>query len=416
MIKNQIAYNADWLFTVKRAEGSYLWDQDGREILDFSSGWNVANLGWNHPEIAEAMIAQIRKNQYVPMETGEEIQYEYAKALLSALPKELNVASRVTCGTEANEQALKLARAATGRKKIIGFFDAYHGESLGDLSIGYRKKYVEKISPLVPEFIQLEFPAVWLSRKSEKETLDDFLTQLENVLKQMDVAALVAEPGIITGWGSTYVAPKGFLSAVRKLTEEYGTLLILDEVGTGFSRTGKLFGMDHESVVPDIATFAKGISNGGAAIGAIAVKQDLIEPVQADTILISTFGWTPVACAAALTTLRVHLRDKTWERSAEKGAWLMKELSERLQNHPNIGEVRGMGMEIGVVIVSDKDARKSDIILADRIVHQALKNGLLLSLGDEGSIQLMPPLTTPQEDLGKGLSLFIKSLEEAVRT
>lgn len=412
MIKNHIAYNFNWQFTVKRAAGSYFWNQDDKKILDFSSGWNVANLGWNNHEIAEAMIAQIKKNVYVPMEMGEEIQYKYAQALLNALPKELNVASRVTGGTEANEQAIKIARAATGRKKIIGFYDTYHGESIADLSIGYRKEYVAKISPLVPEFIQLQYPTTFLTHKSEKETLDAFLSELEEVLKNKDVAAIVTEAGMITGWGSTYVAPKGFLTGVRKLTDQYGTLLILDEVGTGFSRTGKLFGMHHENVVPDIATFAKGISNGGAAIGAVAVKQEIIEPVQSATFLISTFGWTPVACAAALTTLNIHLRDKIWEQSEQKGTWIKTELSKQLKNHPKVGDIRGVGMEIGLVFVNNKNEMKPDTDFADKICRQALVNNLFLNLGDEGSIQLMPPLTTTKEELAEGINIIIKSIDQ----
>jgi 4-aminobutyrate aminotransferase-like enzyme len=412
MINNHIAYNYDWLFTVKRAKGSYFWDQNNRKFLDFASGWNVTNLGWNHPEVSSAMIKQIKKNVYVPMEMGEEVQYEYAKTLLKTLPEELNVISRVTGGTEANEQAIKIARAATGRKKILGFYDTYHGESLGDLSIGYRKEYVARISPLVPEFLQLEYPTTFLSHKSEKETLHDFLNLLEGVLRKKDVAALVTEPGMITGWGSTYVAPKGFLKEVRRLTEEYGTLLILDEVGTGFSRTGKLFGMQHEKVTPDIATFAKGISNGGAAIGAVVTKRDILEPVQKNTFLISTFGWTPVACAAALATLNVHIRDKVWLQSEEKGNWLKKELLKQLKNHPKVGEVRGMGMELGLVFVNNKSEMKPDMEFANKVCAKALENNLVLNAGDEGSIQLMPALTTPLETLTEGINKIVKSIDQ----
>ena len=412
MIRNNIVYNSDTGLTITRAEGSFLWDDRERKILDFSSGWNVANLGWNHPEIAAAMIEQIQKNVYVPMETGEEIQYKYAEALLGALPKELDVVSRVTSGTEANEQAIKIARVATGRKKIVGFYDTYHGQSLGDISIGYRPEQVTKIAPLVPEFFKIDYPSTFLTKKSEPETLADFLTVLEDVLKNKDVAALVTEPGIITGFGSAYVAPRGFLTGVRKLTEQYGTVLILDEVGTGFSRTGKLFGMNHEGVVPDIATFAKGISNGGAAIGAVAARRGIIEPAHRDAILISTFGWTPVACAAALATVQVHLRDKVWEQSAQKGEWLMKILSERLKDHPNVGEIRGIGLEIAVVFVNNKTAMEPDIFFADKVVRTSLANNLFLNLGHAGSIQLMPPLTILQEDLEEGVNVFVKSVEQ----
>lgn len=412
MIHNHIAYNFDWQLTIKKARGSWWWDENDRKILDFSSGWNVANLGWNNPEIAEAMIAQIKRNVYVPMEMGDDVQYEYAEILLGSLPKELDVVSRVTGGTEANEQAIKIARAATGRKKIIGFYDTYHGESLGDLSIGYKRDYVERIAPLVPEFIKMDYPTTFVTKKSDNETLNDFFTKLEDLLKKRDVAAIFTEAGIITGWGSTYVAPKGFLSGIRKLTEQYGTLLVLDEVGTGFSRTGKLFGMEHEGVVPDIATFAKGISNGGAAIGAVAVKRAIIEPVQPDTHLISTFGWTPVACAAALATLKIHKRDKMWEKAEEKGKWLMSELRTKLAGNQRVGEVRGMGLEVGLVFVNNKTQMKPDMDLAASVSKQGLKNGIWLNLGDSGSIQLMPPLTSTMNDLKVGVDLIVKSIEQ----
>lgn len=410
MIRNYIAYNGNFDLTITRAEGNYLWDHNGRKILDFSSAWNVTNLGWNHPEIAQAMIEQIQKNTYVPYEVGTEIQYQYAEELRRVLPKELDVFSRVTGGTEANEQAIKIARAATGRKKIVGFYDTYHGESLGSISIGYREKYTTKIAPLVPEFVHLQFPTTTLTGKSEEETLNNFLNELEDVLKNRDVAAVFTEPGLITGWGTMYIAPKGFLSAIRRLTEQYGTLLILDEVGTGFSRTGKLFAMQHENVVPDIATFAKGISNGGAAIGTVAVKRDIIEPVHSEIILISTFGWTPVACAAALATLRVHVRDKVWEQSKQKGNWLMGELRERLKSHPKFGDVRGLGLEIGLQFVNNQNEKEADIAFADDVCRVAREKGLYLSLGDEGCIQLMPPLTISQDELFVGLELLNESI------
>jgi 4-aminobutyrate aminotransferase-like enzyme len=413
MIKNNIVYNHDWRLTIKRAEESFFWDQNGRKIIDFSSGWNVANLGWNHPDVAHAMIEQTKKNVYVPMEAGEEIQYEYAKALLNVLPKEFNMIGRSTGGTEANEQAIKLARASTGRKKILGIYDTYHGESLTDLAIGFRKKYIKKIAPLPSGFIHLQFPSTFLTHKSESETLDNFLTEFENLLKKKDVAAIITEAGIITGWGSTHVAPKGYLKSVRKLTQQYGTLLILDEVGTGFSRTGKLFGMEHENVVPDFVTFAKAISNGGAAMGAVVTKQEIAKQNHLDAILISTFGWTPVACAASLATLKVHMRDKMWEKSQETGNWFKKELINKLGTHPKVGDIRGIGMEIGLIFVSNQKSKKPDSAFAQEVSRIALKHNLYTISGDEGCIQLMPPLITQRKVLEEGIEIITQSIKEA---
>lgn len=417
MIKNHIAYNpvaSEWKFKIAKAKGSFIWDEKGKKLIDFTSGWNVANLGWNHPEISQAMIEQIRKGSstYSCLWSSCEIQEQYAEELAKTLPKELNTFVRATGGTEANEEALKIARAATGRKKIVGFKDAYHGQSFAAMSIGYRPEYVKSIAPMLPDVIQIDFPSTYKTGKSEKQTLDEFLDALETILRKKDIAAIITEAGIITGWGSTHVAPNNYLASVRKLTREYGTLLILDEVGTGFSRCGKLFGMEIEGVVPDIATFAKGMSNGAAAIGAVAVNDNLIAPTLSKTNLTSTFGWMPVSCAAALATLRIHKRDTAWKQAQIKGNWLRNELKRKLASHPKLDDIRGIGMEIGVVFVKDKKTKEADTDFCQKVIEKAYKKGLHIVYGDEGSIQLMPPLTIEQEVLDEGIDIFAKSIKE----
>lgn len=409
MIKNHITFNdvSDWRFSLHRAEGPYLWDENGRKLIDFTSGWNVTNLGWNHPEVNEAVAKQARKNTYSLLWTSDETRDALARELLSVLPKELNAVCRATGGTEANEEALKVTRAATGRKKIIGFRDSYHGQSFGVMALGYRPEYVTAISPLLPDVIQVEFPSTFKSGKSEKQTLDDFLNHLEQLLKKRDVAAIVTEAGIITGWGSTYTAPKGYLKAVRKLTKEYGTLLILDEVGTGFSRCGKLFGMELEGVVPDIATFAKGLSNGAVAIGAMAVNDRIVEPTLAKTNLTSTFGWTPVACAAASATLKVHKREKVWETAAVLGDYMRQEFMKALSNHSLFGEVRGIGMEIGISFMKKGGKKKPNPEFANKLVKASFDQGLHIVHGSDGNIQIMPPLLTPKSVLKEGIDILI---------
>ncbi len=408
MARKHIVYNdfSHWQFQVTRADGPYLWDENGRKLIDFTSGWNVANLGWNHPEVRDAVIVQAKKNVYVPMWTSDPVQEEFAQLFTSVLPKSLNALVRATGGTEANEEALKIARAATGRKKIIGFRDTYHGQSFGAMAIGYRPEYVSAISPLVPDFIQIDFPSLYPSKMSEKNMLHAFLDKLETVLRNRDVAAIVTEAGIITGWGNTHIAPEGFLTAVRTLTKQYGTLLILDEVGTGFSRLGTLFGMEKEGVVPDIATFAKGISNGAAAIGAVAVNERVVDPLVAKTNLTSTFGWTPIACAASLATLRVHLRDKVWKQAKASGEYLVKTLRSELGELDIVADVRGVGMEIGVQFVENKKNNLPDDRTAKKIVDACLGKGLHVVFGGSGNIQLMPPLTTPKSILAEGVEIF----------
>lgn len=402
MIKHHIVYSSatDYRFDLAKAEGSYLWDAAGKRYIDFSSGWNTTNLGWNHPEVNEAVARAAAGNVYAPMWTADEAQSRYAANLLEQLPQGLNAVCRATGGTEANEMALKIARAVTGRKRIISFAHTYHGQSFGTLALGYIPEYIEAIAPLVPEFIQMTYPTA--------ETLQEFLGELEVLLAKEDIAAVFTEPGMITGWGSMLVAPDGFLAGVRTLTAKYGTLLVIDEVGTGFSRTGKLFGMDHYEVVPDIMTFAKGISNGASPIGAVAVKGEMVEPHIAKFKPTSTFGWTPLACAAADATLSIHLRDKIWEQAERKGQIVRDALAAAAQNNPAITNIRGRGLELAFDLrVPGKPVNDSEVL--NSVIEGAFKNGL--HLADAGaSIQLMPPLTIADEDLEDGLEIFIAAL------
>lgn len=413
MIKNKLVFNdaTDWAFDLKKAKGSTIWTKDGQELIDFTSAWNVVNLGWNNDEVAEAMIEQAKENVQGILWSSDDIQIKYVDALTKVLPDSLNTVVRATGGTEANEEALKTARAFTGRKKFIGFKDTYHGQSFGAMAIGYRSEFVTAIEPLVPGFIQIDFPQTYRTDKSPKQVLEGFASRLESLLVKKDVAAVVTEAGIITGWGSTYIAPKGYLKLVRELTQKYGTLIILDEVGTGFSRCGKMFGMEIENVVPDIVTFAKGISNGAAAIGAMITKKEIIEATVDKTNLTSTFGWTPVGCAAGLRVLEVHQRDRIWKKAQKDGQYIMEFLKQKALPHPKVGDVRGLGMEIGLDIVKDRSTKEADPEAAKKLIQQAYKNGLHIVLGDGGNIQLMPPLTIDRKTLDIGLDILIDCLQ-----
>jgi len=404
MVKNHIIYNMylDWSFDMERAEGSHLWTKYGQKLIDFTSGWNTTNLGWNHPEVAEAMVLQVKKNTYAPMWAADAAQNEYAARLTDALP--LTAVGRATGGTEANEMAIKTARAFTGRTKIVGFQETYHGQSVSTLSIGFP-------GPPVPDFVQLPYPQTYRTDKSPDRVLQEFAVELEKALSRRDVAAVFTEAGIITGWGSTYVAPRGYLPLVRKLTEQYGTLMILDEVGTGFSRCGALFGLELEGITPDIVTVAKASSNGAAPIGSMITRDDIAEATSAKSILLSTFGWTPVACAAALRTLEIHQRDKVWEKAKRDGEYIVRRLKQELTDQPKVGDIRGLGMEIGIDIVKNTRTKEHDAATVEKIVQEAFKRDLHLVCDHHSNIQLMPPLTIERATLDEGLARLIESIK-----
>src|SRR3989338_4684052 len=400
MIENSIVYRDfkgkyEYL-PLARAEGSLIWDRSGKRYIDFTSAWNVSNLGWNHPEVTEALITQAKKNVQGLLWGSDPIQEEYAGALTAALPRGLDACIKATSGTEAIEVSLKIARAYTERKKIIGFNGLYHGQLFASLALGAPGESRQKLTPLVPEITPIEFPHEDIGQ----ENFEKFLIEFENLLSKKDVAAVVTEPGIITGWGSTLIAYPGFLTKVRELTEKYGTLLIVDEVGSGFSRTGKLFAIEHENVTPDIVALAKGISNGAAAIGTAVGRSEIFEPAFTDAVLISTFGWTPIACAAALKTLQIHQRDKTWEMAEQKGKYIMEKLKTHIGD--SVMGVRGKGLEIGVQF---KDAKT-----CEQVQKYAFVSGLHAIVGSGANMQIMPPLTIPQALLDEGLDILISHL------
>ena len=405
MVKKHIIYNdySDWRFDLKKAKSSYIWTGSGDQLIDFTSGWNVTNLGWNHPEVNRALSKYAKKNTYVPMWAADAMQTALAQALVKSLPRGLDAVGRATGGTEANEMAIKTARAYTKRKKILGFKDSYHGQSYATMSLGYRPEYVKNISPMVGSFVQIDYPSAVLTDQTEEEILAKFEKKLDKLLSSREYAAVVTEAGIITGWGATLIAPKGFLKVVRKITKRYGTLLILDEVGTGFSRCGKLYGMNLEHVTPDIVTFAKGLSNGAAAIGAMVTSSKIANQTYKSSNLTSTFGWTPAACAAALKTLELHQQYKLWEKAAIDGKHVLSVLREELAKNPLIKSIHGLGLEIGVTFAKDK--------IYEKVAIKARVNGLHIVCGDDNNIQIMPPLTIKRKTLDRGIEILVETIK-----
>ncbi|MEK7597420.1 MAG: aspartate aminotransferase family protein [Patescibacteria group bacterium] len=413
MIKNKIIYNSfsEYQFKISKAKDSYIWDDKDHKLIDFTSGWNVVNLGWNNKEVNDAIAKQTKKNIYTSMWLADPIQEEYAEKLTASLPESLNTITREVSGVTANIMAIKTARAYTGKRKILSFRDTFHGSLYQTLQLGYSPEY--PISKAIfldfKDHIQLKYPRVNFEDRNEEQILSNFLLNFENTLKtEKDIGAFITESGIITGWGSTFIAPKGFLTEVRKLTKKYGVLLILDEVGTGFSRTGKLYGMSHENVVPDIITFAKGIGNG-ATIAATVTTQEIAEKTFSKSNPQSTFGWSPLNVAGALKTLEIHQRDKVWEKAEKDGNYIMKTLRTELKNTSYIEDINGIGMEIGVRLTNG--LRNFNMV---RFIEKTKSKGLHLANADSFSFQLMPPLTIERNVLDKGLEIFIKEIKSII--
>ncbi len=374
--------------TVERAEGPFLYLADGRRIIDFISGIAVSSLGHRHPRVVEAVKAQVDRHLHV-MVYGEFIQkpqVEFATLLAAQLPPALQVVYFTMSGTEANEGALKLAKKYTGRTKMIAFEQSYHGDTHGSLSVTGRSLYQDPFRPLLPGVVFLPFDEVEALAAIDDET-----------------ACVITEP--IQGEGGIRVPSRAWMQALRRRCTETGTLLIFDEVQTGFGRTGTLFAFQGFGVVPDVVTAAKAMA-GGMPLGAFLSSPEIFATFRHDPPLshVTTFGGHPVSCAAAHAALQVLLDEDLPARALQIEQRVRATLA-----HPLIHDLRGRGAMLGMDLV--------DPPVTKRVVQRCLRRGVLLgwTLHSNTLVRLAPPLTIPFEVLDTALGIIIDTLEEEDR-
>lgn len=415
MIKDSIIYTdfSDWIFDLQSASGSILIDSEGKKLIDFTSGWNIYNLGWNNTEINIYMAESILKHGTSScIWTTNATQRDYVSLLLSALGNHWQTVGKATGGTEANEEAMKTARAYTKKTRFISFKNTYHGQSFATMALGMPKEETDKIKPVLQGITQIPFPESTVTM-TDTDVIYAFENSLRSELEKGDVAGVVTEAGIITGWGSTKVAPKGFASVIRSLTKEFECLWILDEVGTGFSRTGTLFGFQREGEIPDIITLAKAITNGAAPLGLMITTEEISNNSLHDTNLTSSFGLSSIACYAAQKTLELHLEGQIWLKAEKDGVYIRNQLDQFINANKIPAIVHGLGMEIGLRIACEEHDNLSFVY---HIVKDCLQNGLHVVCDHENNIQIMPPLTTERTLINEGLEILkasiLRSFEE----
>ncbi len=372
---------------IDRAEGCFLETPDGRSILDFVSGIAVSNVGHGCPEVLRAITAQVERHLHVMVygEVIQEAQVALAKRLAEIAPGDLSMTFFCNSGAEAIEGALKLCRKATGRARIVTFEGAYHGDTLGALSIMGEPQYQKPFEPLLPEVYLLAFDALDALRAIDER-----------------VAGVVVEP--IQGEAGVRVPGPDFLPTLRARCHEVGAMLILDEVQTGIGRTGRWFAGEHWDVVPDCLVLAKAVG-GGMPLGAFIARPELMRTLSIDPPFshLTTFGGHPVSCAAGLAALRFIERQRLLEHAESMGDHLRSAIS-RLEG---IKEVRGMGLLLGVVLVEPSFTRE--------VLRLALERGLLLGdfLNAEGVIRVAPPLVVSRELCDRAVDVLGESLRIA---
>ena len=370
---------------VSHAKGSYIYDQEGRAHLDFVAGVSACGLGHGHPRVVEAIKKQVDKYMHV-MVYGEYVQrpaVEFAKLLASHLPKNLETTYLVNSGTEAMEGAVKLARRHTGRSQIIAAQHAYHGNTMGSLSLMGFEERKSAFRPLIPDVRFIHF---------------NVEADLEKITEK--TAAVVLET--IQG-GAGFILPKnGYLEKVRKRCNETGTLLILDEIQPGFGRTGKLFAFEHFNCVPDILVIGKGMASG-LPVGAFVASKEMMAKLQHSPKLghITTFGGNPVIAAASLATLQELTETDLIAQTLEK-----EKLFRKLLVHPLITEVRGKGLMLAPLMINKE--------VANYLVLEAAKKGLILFwlLFEQRAVRISPPLTISMKEIETGCDIIISILNQ----
>ncbi|HPV05786.1 MAG: acetyl ornithine aminotransferase family protein [Aggregatilineales bacterium] len=400
---------------IDHAQGAEVWDADGCRYIDFMTGIAVTSTGHCHPEVVAAIKEQAEKFLHICLaDFHYDVAVTLAEKLAAIAPFEEEAQIFFTnSGAEAVESALKLARHHTGRQGLISFHGAFHGRTMGALSLTaskYRQK--EGFAPFVPGVTHVPYPDTYRpvfavpDGKDYGEVIVDYIehTVFKSFMPGNEVAAIFVEP--ILGEGGYVVPPPGFFPALRDLCDRYGILLVADEVQSGIGRTGKWWAIEHFGVEPDIVTSAKGIASG-MPLGAVIARKSIM--TWGPGAHGNTFGGNPVSCAAALATLRL-IENGYMQNAAEMGEYLLDALREMQTRHPLIGDLRGKGLMIGIEIVSDREKRTPAHDLRDQIVDEAFHNGLLLLGAGESVIRLMPPLMITREIADEALAIFDRVL------
>lgn len=394
-----------------RAENSTVWDVEGNEYIDFSGGIAVLNTGHMHPKVKEAVVQQLDAFSHTCfMVLGYENYIEVCERLNQLVPGDFAKKTALfTSGSEAVENAVKVARAHTGRRGVIAFTSGYHGRTMATLALtGKVDPYSTGMGIMTADVFRAEYPCS-MHNVSEDDAIHSIQRIFKNDAAASDVAAILIEP--VQGEGGFYVASPSFMRRLRTLCDEHGIVLIADEVQTGAGRTGTFFAMEQMGVAADITTFAKSIA-GGFPLSGITGRAEMVDAI-APGGLGGTYGGSPIACAATLAVLEVFEEENLLSRCREIGDRMTTALTKLADSHSAIGEVRGLGAMVAVELFEDAAHTIPNPTLTGQIVRKAREKGLiLLSCGTYGNVvRFLMPLTVSDVELEKGLAIVAECFE-----
>jgi 4-aminobutyrate aminotransferase len=401
----------------ERAENAEVWDVEGRRFVDFAGGIAVLNTGHRHPKVMEAVARQSERFTHTAFQVmAYEGYVELAERLNALVPIQDAKTLLMNSGAEAVENAIKIARAYTGRSAVIAFTGAFHGRSL--LTLGLTGKilpYKAKFGPFPAEIYHAPFPMEHHGI-SEAQSLSALEWLFRSDVEPECVAAMIVEP--VQGEGGFYVAPEGFMKALREICDKHGIVLICDEIQTGFARTGKMFAVEHYGIEPDIIAMAKSLA-GGFPLSAITGKAAIMDAPDPGG-LGSTYGGSPLGCAAASAVIDVIEEERLCERSLALGERIKNRIAQWQTRNDTlpIGDIRGLGSMVAFELVTERGTHTPDPAATKALLAKAEENGLvLLSCGVFGNaIRILVPLTASDELVEEGLGIIERSMIEVAGT
>ena len=421
---NPSAIKCIYPVVIEKGEGAMIQDVDGNKFLDWIGGVGVLNIGFSHPEVVEAVKAQAEKyfhGMYNVVTHEGYVALSEKLAQIAPVKGDKKKVFFANSGAEADENAVKIAKAFTKRPNIIVFSGAFHGRTLMTMSMTSKKAYAVGMGPFPDGVYRAQFPYYYRNPAGmpQEAALDYYLDSIKAVFEQCGpadtIAAIVVEP--LQGEGGFIPAPIEWVKAVRKICDENGILLVADEVQTGFCRTGRMFATNYweeSGVQPDILATAKSIA-AGVPLSAIVAREEIMEASAPGTIG-GTFCGNPVAAAAALAVMDVMKRDDYAAKARHIGETVMKRYKELQDKYDVIGDVRGLGAMVGIEFVKDRETKEPATKLVADLIQNAIQKGLLLeSCGTaSNTVRFLAPLTMTDEQMERGLEIFEEALKEAL--
>jgi taurine--2-oxoglutarate transaminase len=408
---------------VKYGEGVYLYDYDDKKIIDFSSGLMNVNIGHGDQRITEAVVKQMQEVSYVTPSCVTKVRGELGKKLAEICPGDLNKAFFTLCGATSIENAIKLARLYTGRHKILSRYQSYHGASIGAISASGDPRRIAVDAQQAPNFVHFDLPYLYRWEYGEENMLKESVAQLERMIAYEapgNIAAILLEGE--SGSSGCLQYPKGYPKAVREICNKHGILLIMDEVMSGFGRTGKWFGFQNHDIIPDMICMAKGLTCGYLPFGCLMVSDKIAAKYDDAAMALGlTYSAHPVSCAAALATIKIYEDDGLIENTVAMGNYMEEQVGLMKQRHPSIGDFRNTGLLGCIELVKNRttkepmapfNAKPDEMVVMNKVAAKLKELGLYTFVR-WSYIFVAPPLCVTKEQIDEGLAIISEAIKIA---